>query len=144
MDLLQLKRLIDLFRHAPVNELEIEEGSQKVRLVRGAAKSAPSEQHDKAAAPLVVAAPEARTCGAPDVVKTITAPAAGVFHASPSPGAAPYVTVGQDVERGQHVGLVEAMKVFNTIRAEQPGRIAEIVVADGAEVEAGALLFRLA
>ena len=77
------------------------------------------------------------------VDRVITAPSYGVFHLSPSPGAAPYVTVGDAVQAGQEVGLVEAMKVFNAVRATQAGEIAALLVEDCAEVEAGTPLFRL-
>ncbi|WP_265000966.1 acetyl-CoA carboxylase biotin carboxyl carrier protein, partial [Komagataeibacter europaeus] len=88
----------------------------------------------------VAAAPAA----APVADAVIAAPSYGVFHLSPSPGAAPYVTVGQGVAVGQEVGLVEAMKVFNAVRATQAGKIAAVLVEDGTEVEAGTPLFRLA
>ncbi|MFT8720893.1 acetyl-CoA carboxylase biotin carboxyl carrier protein, partial [Acetobacter sp.] len=80
----------------------------------------------------------------PAAERLISSPAYGVFHLSPSPGAPPYVTVGDTVEPGQQIGLVEAMKVFNAVKATEAGRIENILVADGEEVEAGSPLFRLA
>nr|WP_227672427.1 biotin/lipoyl-containing protein [Komagataeibacter sp. FXV3] len=132
--------------HAPVTELEVEEGGCRIRIARGggtqpAATPAPAiAAVDTGSAPVATAPAPA----APVADAVITAPSYGVFHLSPSPGAAPYVTVGQDVQAGQEVGLVEAMKVFNAVRTTQAGRIAAVLVEDGTEVEAGTPLFRLA
>lgn len=149
MDIQQLKRLIDLVARSPIQELAIEEGGQSIRLTRqpaGAVVPAP--------APLLAApqAPAASSSASPapsappptaEAPRIITAPTYGVFHLSPSPGTPPYVTVGQAVQAGQQVGLVEAMKVFNAVKATLSGPVAEILVEDGAEVEAGQPLFRL-
>ncbi|MGS0646566.1 acetyl-CoA carboxylase biotin carboxyl carrier protein [Komagataeibacter melomenusus] len=145
MDLTHVRRLIDLLATAPVAELEVEEGGCRIRITRGGGAQpvgAPS-------APPVAAAPAPVAAAQPAVAPVaeaavITAPSYGVFHLSPAPGAPPFVTVGQDVQAGQEVGLVEAMKVFNAVRAEQAGRIAAVLVEDGTEVEAGTPLFQLA
>nr|WP_187353151.1 biotin/lipoyl-containing protein [Komagataeibacter melomenusus] len=137
--------MIDLLATAPVTELEVEEGGCHIRITRGGGAQpvgAPS-------APPVAAAPAPVAAAQPAVAPVaeaavITAPSYGVFHLSPAPGAPPFVTVGQDVQAGQEVGLVEAMKVFNAVRAEQAGRIAAVLVEDGTEVEAGTPLFQLA
>lgn len=147
MDIPQLKRLIDLLAQAPVAELEAEEGGCKIRITRNAAPGpsasaaspGPVVAREPAAAPVVPA-----TAVAAPAAQVIESPSYGIFHLSPSPGAPPYVTVGDMVEKGQQVGLVEAMKVFNAVKATLSGRIVEIVVEDGAEVEAGTPLFRLA
>ncbi|MBB2200842.1 biotin/lipoyl-containing protein [Gluconacetobacter tumulisoli] len=143
MDILRLKRLIDLFAHAPINELEIEEGGQLIRISRGKADgSAPivvNRPVDRAGAII----PEQPAAAPAEDTRIITAPTYGVFHLSPSPGTPPYVKVGQDIEAGQQVGIVEAMKVFNAVKATLSGRIVDILVQDGAEVEAGLPLFRL-
>ncbi|AHI25379.1 acetyl-CoA carboxylase biotin carboxyl carrier protein subunit [Komagataeibacter xylinus] len=144
MDLTHVRRLIDLVAHAPVTELEVEEGGCRIRITRGggapaAATPEPATTVQAGSTP-VVTAPEPP----PVAEAVITAPSYGVFHLSPSPGAAPYVTVGQAVQAGQEVGLVEAMKVFNAVRATQAGKIAAVLVEDGMEVEAGTPLFRLA
>ncbi|POF62613.1 acetyl-CoA carboxylase biotin carboxyl carrier protein subunit [Novacetimonas maltaceti] len=147
MDLSHVRRLIELLAHAPVTELEVEEGGCRIRITRGDGRM-------QAAAPpaAIVDAPAASGADAPAASpvaphvadRVITAPSYGVFHLSPSPGAAPYVAVGDAVQAGQEVGLVEAMKVFNAVRATQAGEIAAVLVDDGAEVEAGTPLFRLA
>ncbi|MCE2574178.1 biotin/lipoyl-containing protein [Komagataeibacter sp. FNDCR2] len=147
MDLTHVRRLIDLLAHAPVTELEVEEGGCRIRITRG---GAPSAAPATPTTPVVSVAPvpveAALPAALPDAVAetVITAPSYGVFHLSPSPGAAPYVIVGQVVQVGQEVGLVEAMKVFNAVRATAAGEIAAVLVEDGTEVEAGTPLFRLA
>lgn len=144
MDIRQLKRLIDLLARSPIQELEIVEGGQSIRLTRGSV----GEAAGAAAAPIAAPQAPAPSPSAPppkvDAPRIITAPTYGVLHLSPSPGTPPYVEVGQEVQVGQQVGLVEAMKVFNAVKTALSGRVTEILVADGAEVEAGQPLFRLA
>lgn len=145
MDLTHVRRLIDLVAHAPVTELEVEEGGCRIRITRGGgAQPAATPAPATAAVDTGIAPVAAAPAAAPVADAIIAAPSYGVFHLSPSPGAAPYVTVGQDVAVGQEVGLVEAMKVFNAVRATQAGKIAAVLVEDGTEVEAGTPLFRLA
>ena len=88
----------------------------------------------------VAAAPAADTGSAPiDMagVSAVTAPLVGTFYSSPEPGAKPFVEVGDVVETGQEVGIIEAMKIMNRIVSEVSGKIAEIVVTDGDMVEFG-------
>ncbi|GBQ64118.1 acetyl-CoA carboxylase biotin carboxyl carrier protein [Komagataeibacter swingsii] len=145
MDLTHVRRLIDLVAHAPVTELEVEEGGCRIRITRGGGGAPPAATPAPATIVEAVRAPTVAAPEPPPVAQAvITAPSYGVFHLSPSPGAAPYVTVGQEVQVGQEVGLVEAMKVFNAVRATQAGTIAAVLVEDGTEVEAGTPLFRLA
>ncbi|MDM4718192.1 biotin/lipoyl-containing protein [Micromonospora sp. WMMA1363] len=75
---------------------------------------------------------------------TVAAPLVGTFYRSPAPGAPPFVEVGQDVASGQQVAIVEAMKLMNPVEVDRPGRVVEVCVADGAEVEYGEVLFVLA
>ncbi|MBB2205432.1 biotin/lipoyl-containing protein [Gluconacetobacter takamatsuzukensis] len=155
MDIQQLRHLIDLLARSPLQELEITEGGQSIRLTRGpsggttgagagAGAGAASADPAAGAAGSPAPPPQAAPAPPPEAPRIITAPTYGVFHLSPSPGTPPYVAVGQDVQAGQQVGLVEAMKVFNAVKAALSGRVAQILVEDGAEVEAGTPLFRLA
>lgn len=145
MDISQIRRLIDLLAQAPITELEAEADGRKIRITRSEARPAPATARAQAPArPRESVAAVSQPEAAPAQVPVIAAPSYGIVHLSPSPGAPPYVTVGQDVQPGQEVALVEAMKVFNAVKATQAGQIAEILVEDGAEVEAGTPLFRLA
>lgn len=74
----------------------------------------------------------------------VHAPLVGTFFRSPSPGARPFAEVGDTVEAGQQVAIVEAMKLMNAVEADQPGRVVEVLVADGRPVEYGEALFVLA
>jgi acetyl-CoA carboxylase biotin carboxyl carrier protein len=84
------------------------------------------------------AAPEAQEAGA-----TVRSPLVGTFYAAPSPGADPFVRVGDEVEPGQTVGIVEAMKLMNPILADEAGVVAEVVVDDAESVEYDQVLMRL-
>ena len=84
------------------------------------------------------AAPEA-----PEVETTVRSPLVGTFYAAPSPGADPFVRVGDEVEPGQTVGIVEAMKLMNPILADEAGVVAEVVVSDAESVEYDQVLMRL-
>jgi acetyl-CoA carboxylase biotin carboxyl carrier protein len=100
------------------------------------------------AAPAAIAVPAAGTGDPPAEAgrtaegrTTITAPLVGTFYRCPEPGSPAFVDVGDPVESGQEVAIIEAMKLMNVITAEQPGRIVDILVADGAPVEYGQELF---
>ena len=84
------------------------------------------------------AAPETPEAGA-----TVRSPLVGTFYAAPSPGADPFVRVGDEVEPGQTVGIVEAMKLMNTILADEAGVVAEVMVGDAESVEYDQVLMRL-
>jgi len=71
------------------------------------------------------------------------APLSGVLHLSPAPGADPFVCVGQAIRVGDTLCIIEAMKVFNAIRAERDGTVAAVLVTSGNEVEAGQMLMRI-
>ena len=97
-------------------------------------------------APAPPAAREARPGAAPEVsevVATVRSPLVGTFYAAPSPGADPFVRVGDEVEPGQTVGIVEAMKLMNPILADEAGVVAEVVVGDAESVEYDQVLMRL-
>ncbi|HEX6871403.1 MAG TPA: biotin/lipoyl-containing protein [Micromonosporaceae bacterium] len=83
------------------------------------------------------------TTGDPDTV-AVTSPMVGTFYRAPQPGAAPYAEVGSVIEPGQQIGIVEAMKLMNPVRADQGGQVVEWLVADGTSVEFDQPLVRLA
>jgi acetyl-CoA carboxylase biotin carboxyl carrier protein len=74
----------------------------------------------------------------------VTAPLLGIFHRAPRPGAAPYVEVGSVLEEDTVIGIIEVMKLMNSVRAEVRGTVVEILVADGSAVEQGQVLLRVA
>ena len=147
MDLRNLKTLIDLVAESGISELEVTEENDKVRIVnkvQTVAVAAPAVT----AAPVVAAAPAAPAAAAPapaeDPVvqgKTVTSPMVGTFYRAPNPGAEPFVKVGDHVEAGQTLGIIEAMKLLNEIEAETSGTVKEICVENAQPVEFGQPLF---
>ncbi len=149
MDLRKLKKLIDLVQESGIAELEITEGEEKVKIVKGgvvsvsgaaapAAASAPVPSPAAPAAPAAAAEPPAGQEG--HVVK---APMVGTFYRSPSPDAKPFVEVGQTIKEGDTICIIEAMKLMNEIEADASGVVKAVLVENGQPVEYGQPLFML-
>lgn len=151
MDLRKLKTLIDLVAESGIAELEITEGEGKVRIVKTPPPSAqPAMQAVWAqppAAPAAAAAPapaaaEATAPAAPAYTgHVVKAPMVGTFYRASSPGAAPFVDVGQSVKQGETLCIIEAMKLLNEIESDHTGVIKEVLVENGQPVEYGQPLF---
>ena len=146
MDLRKLKKLIDLVQESGIAELEITEGEEKVKIVKGgvvatapAAAPVATEARPTPAAAAVPGEPEPAQEG--HVVK---APMVGTFYRSPSPDAKSFVEVGQAVKEGDTICIIEAMKLMNEIEADASGTVKAILVENGQPVEYGQPLFILA
>lgn len=147
MDLRKLKTLIELVEDSGIAELEISEGEERVRITRTVSAS----QHVIAAAPQVVAAAPATAPAAASVAPAaapaapeghiVKSPMVGTFYRSASPGAKPFADVGQSVNAGDTLCIIEAMKLLNEIDADQAGVIKAILVENGQPVEFGQPLF---
>ena len=148
MDLRKLKTLIDLVSESGVAELEITEGEDHVRIVnRPTVSAAPVVQAPAAvtvaAVPQAVpaAAPAAAPAPAQDAAQaalpTITSPMVGTFYRAPSPGAAPFIEVGDTVKKGQVIGIIEAMKLLNEVEADKDGVVQAFAAENGQPVEYG-------
>ena len=140
MDLRKLKKLIDLVEESGIAEIEVTEGEEKVRITRSLAAPQPVY----AAAPAVAAAPApAAAAAAParDLSKAQTSPMVGTFYRAPGPNAPVFVEVGQSVNAGDTLCIIEAMKLMNEIEAERSGVVKEILVENGQPVEFGEPLF---
>lgn len=141
MDLDHIKALIELMAASDLSEMEVSEGGWTLRLSRRAAalpampSTAPAPRRAAAVPP-----PEPNPAPSPD----LRAPLSGVIHLQAEPGAPPFVRPGATVAAGATLCLIEAMKVFNTVRAERAGTIAAVLVENGAEVDAGQTLMRIA
>jgi acetyl-CoA carboxylase biotin carboxyl carrier protein len=144
MDIRKIKKLIELLEESNVEELEIKEGEESVRISRGsktnvAVAQAPLVAAPVAAAPFAAPAPAAPESAAPASQgasgHSVNSPMVGTFYSSPSPGANPFVSVGQSVKEGDVVCIVEAMKMMNQIEADKSGVIEAILVEDGQPVE---------
>ncbi len=140
-----LKELIDAFARSGAEELEVADGSLRLRILRKRGSASPLAAPALAAAPVEPApSPEAPAVEAAPVSGIlVTAAMHGVFHRSPAPGAEPFVSVGGSVARGQALCILEAMKVFNSVVAPQDGVIARIHAENGEDVMAGQPLFTL-
>ncbi|ORF24805.1 acetyl-CoA carboxylase, biotin carboxyl carrier protein [Snodgrassella alvi] len=150
MDLRKLKKLIDLVEESGIAEIEVTEGEEKVRITRTTTAqpvySAPVQQQPAVmAAPAAVpaeAAPAAAVPAAgPDLSKAMKSPMVGTFYRAASPTSAPFVEVGQTVNAGDTLCIIEAMKLMNEIEADHSGVVKEILVSNGQPVEFGEPLF---
>jgi len=140
VDVDTIRQLVALMNEHGLAELEIEQEDLVVRL-----RKAGSGQGAGASAPAVVAAAEARPAAAPRVAEerlpTINSPMVGTFYEASSPEADPFVQVGDRVTEDSIVCIIEAMKVFNEIRAEMSGTIEKVLVKNAQTVEFGAPMF---
>jgi acetyl-CoA carboxylase biotin carboxyl carrier protein len=144
-----LERLTKLMATNDLSSLDVREGDKRVSLRRGAIyTSAPAPQHyapaPQAAAPASAPATPATPATPSEPTENlipIKSPMVGTFYASPSPDAKAYVQVGSTVNEESDVCIIEAMKVFNNIKAEVRGTIAKIVAENGKPVEFGQTLF---
>lgn len=148
MDLRKIKKLIDLLEESNLAELEIKEGEEVVRLSRVPRAAAPVAAAVPVAAALApVAAPAAVEAAAVNVLPAghvVKAPMVGTFYASATPGAPPFVKVGQQVNAGDTLGVIEAMKMFNQIEAEVAGTVQAILVENGQPLEFDEPMFVIA
>jgi len=144
MDIRKVKKLIELLDESGIAEIEITEGEESVRISRYSTSA-------QAVAPIVTAAPVAAPVAAapaeaaPDVVEEdgyeVTAPMVGTCYAASSPGAAPYVQVGDRVNEGDTLCIIEAMKMMNQIEADVAGVVKSIRIQNGEPVEFGQVMF---
>jgi acetyl-CoA carboxylase biotin carboxyl carrier protein len=151
MDLRKLKKLIDLVQESGIAELEITEGEEKVKIVKGgivAVSQAPlaalpppgPAPEPRSAAPAAAAAPPAEPAAGQEG-HVLKAPMVGTFYRSSSPDAKPFVEVGQPIKEGQTICIIEAMKLMNEIEADASGVVKAILVENGQPVEYGQPLF---
>jgi len=154
MDIRKVKKLIELLEESGVAEIEISEGEESVRISRfpsgAAAAPAPIVQYAAApsVAPVPVAAavaPAAAPASAPPAAAkndhTVTAPMVGTFYSAATPGAKPFVDIGSEVQVGDTLCIIEAMKMMNQIESDKAGRVTAVLVKNGEPVEFGQPLF---
>lgn len=152
MDIKDLKLLIKLVTETDITEFEMDNSDEKIVIKRGhkpeyVTLAAPAPQqyapqgYQPAPAAPATAAPAASAAPAADAGDTLNSPIVGTFYAAPGPDAAPYVTVGQVVEKGQVLCIVEAMKLMNEIEAECKCKILKICKDNAQAVEYGDPLF---
>jgi acetyl-CoA carboxylase biotin carboxyl carrier protein len=144
-DLKKLRQLIELMNEHDLGEVDLKQGSSRVRLRRGGEPAAPIEvrQSGPTGGASRSTAPPVAAAASEEHLVVIKSPMVGTFYASPSPDATAFVKIGDRVGRDTTVCIVEAMKVFNEIPAEASGQIVAVLVETGAPVEFGQPLFKL-
>ena len=148
MDSKDLKSLIKMITETDITEFSLETGDEKISIKRGCSAqvvtmTAPAPVYAAPVAAAPVAAPAAPPVSAPAEEKgnQVASPIVGTFYRAPAPDAAPYVEVGQVVEKGQTLCIVEAMKLMNEIEAEYRCKIVKICKENAQPVEFGEALF---
>jgi acetyl-CoA carboxylase biotin carboxyl carrier protein len=144
MDIRKVKKLIELLEESNIDEIEIQEGEESIRLSRNGAQTllaaapayAPAPPAAPApAAPAAPAAEAAPAAAAPGDANAVASPMVGTFYRAASPTSPPFVEVGQTVKVGDVICIVEAMKMMNQIEADRAGTIGAILVENGEPVE---------
>ncbi len=157
MDIRKVKKLIELLEESNIDEIEIKEGEESVRISRNGAQAAaaggghypppqyaPQYAPPPPPAPVAAAAPAAEQAAAPAPSgHMVRSPMVGTFYSSPSPTSPAFVEVGQAVKAGDIICIVEAMKMMNQIEADKTGTIGAILVQNGEPVEFDQPLFSI-
>ena len=148
MDLRKIKTLIHLLQESELAEIEVSDGEQSVRLSRASqvptAPAAPALAVAAAPAPQVAEAPDSAPEPGPPPQpegEQVTSPMVGTFYAAPSPTSPPFVKVGDSVNAGDVLCVIEAMKTMNHIESEYSGEVAAVLVENAEPVEFGQALF---
>tara|TARA_Y100000385_G_scaffold72360_1_gene72868 strand:- start:7555 stop:8010 length:456 start_codon:yes stop_codon:yes gene_type:complete len=144
MDIRKVKKLMELLEESGMAEIEIKEGEESVKISRYGASPAPSLMPAQSLVPQQPVSTPAPVATSPVVPaenqtsdQSIVSPMVGTFYSAPSPTAKPFVTIGQKINQGDTVGIIEAMKIMNQIEADQSGTVTEILIKDGEAVEFG-------
>ncbi len=141
VDLRKVKKLIELVEESGIAELEVSSGDESVRIARYTGVAA---QPTRAAeAPVPAASPPPAAPASTEVTVGVNAPMAGTFYRAAHPDAAPFVELGQPVQAGEVLCIIESMKMMHEIRAGEGGRVAEICVDNAQPINTGDVLFRL-
>lgn len=153
MDLRKLKKLIDLVQESGIAELEITEGEEKVRINRVGSPGHPGMMHPgminmqmqpapTAPAPVAtILAPAAAPAPSEPEGHIVKSPMVGTFYRSSAPGSKAFVEIGQNINAGETLCIIEAMKLLNEIEADQSGVVKKVLVESGQPVEYGQPLF---
>ena len=146
MDLRKLKSLIDLVSDSDISELEISEGEDSVRIVKEKIKS--NEKIVRYEKPLQSDSPQDNSESKnkqfeTENIETVVSPMVGTFYRAPSPESSPFIDVGQLVEEGQTLCVIEAMKLMNEVPSNISGKVLEVLVENGEPVEFEQPLFKI-
>ena len=141
MDIRKVKKLIELLEESGIAEIEINEGEESVRISRYGSGAAPAQapiQYAAAPAP-AVAAPVAEESNIDAIPSghSVNSPMVGTFYTAASPGAKKFINIGDSVNEGDTICIIEAMKILNQIEADKSGVVKAILVENGQPVEFG-------
>ena len=142
----EIKELLQIFEESGVAEMEVQRGENRLRLRRAPTTQelqVPAAAPPAAHAPAPPAAPAAKASTADANHTLIKSPIVGTYYDAPSPGAAPFVKIGDTVEPGQVLCILESMKLMNEIEAEMAGTLVHKLVENGRPVEYGEALFAI-
>lgn len=147
MDIARIESLIRLLENSSVNELELMENGTRMRIAKSATRTQPSPAESQVIRTFPTSEKTAQGAPAESRVESrdhiVIAGLSGTFYRAPMPGETPFVEVGDMIEDGRKLGIVEAMKMMNPVEADCAGRITAIHLADGAPVTAGMPLFSI-
>ena len=148
MDIRKVKKLIEMLEESNLQEIEIQEGEESVRLVKNKTYSSPiNQQVYVPSAPENIIPSESEIKEVPETSESKTAgdeissPMVGTFYSSASPVSKPFITVGDNVNEGDVVCIVEAMKMMNEIKSEFSGKVLSVNIENSEPVEYGQTLF---
>ena len=143
MDIRKVKKLIEMLENSNLEEIEIQEGEESVRLVKSHGGNAYAQPQSIILPQEEVTEAKETKASTKEDSKSIDSPMVGTFYASASPGAKPFVSVGDFVNEGDVVCIVEAMKMMNEIKSDFSGTVLSINVENAEPVEYGQSLFEL-
>lgn len=135
-----VRALAALLEETGLSEIEYAAGDKRIRVAKAGVAASLVAAAPAAPAAATTPAPAQSPAAAPEPQGAVKAPMVGIVHVAPQPGAQPFVQVGDTVSEGQTLFIIEAMKVMNQIPAPRAGRIAEILIVNGAPVEFGQVL----
>jgi len=142
----EIKELLQIFEESGIAEMEVQRGENRLRLRRAPTTQelqVPAAAPPPAHAPAPPAAPAAKASTADANHTLVKSPIVGTYYDAPSPGAAPFVKIGDTVEPGQVLCIIESMKLMNEIEAEMAGTLVHKLVENGRPVEYGEALFAI-
>ena len=149
MDIRKVKKLIEMLESSELEVIEIQEGEESVRLVKKQTETVVSHLTQNQADPITEKTVIGHSQEALSTIKAadgevITSPMVGTFYAAPSPGAKPFISVGDEIQEGDIVCIVEAMKMMNEIKSDFSGKVTSVLVENSEPVEFGQALFTVA
>lgn len=149
MDIRKVKKLIEMLESSELEVIEIQEGEESVRLVKKQKETVVSHVTQNLADPVteknvIGSSQEALSTIKAADGEVITSPMVGTFYAAPSPGAKPFISVGDEIQEGDIVCIVEAMKMMNEIKSDFSGKVTSVLIENSEPVEFGQALFTVA